>query len=512
MICQCLLQIYKCTREHKLQSYRYVGATELVPLLGQVLKHILRTSKKQKNVLMDLDEVVHLILRVLRVFSKLVPAKSVLVKCLRSPLLGHLATDALKWVTPPDDSMGSFSPNIFWETLGLLKDLTFRSKSNDNEVLLIAEGGVLYRLLTTCCTNAKSINPRLQEWFTAVVWNLALDREICQHLIINASKESAGGRVVQGLLETLMHHSVNGKNSELSTKIKRNASSALGNIVADYRYHGLLLQSTTSANTLALLPTLTKVVEGDSDSVVRRRTMRTIRCLVSSPDPGIKSRVQSENLSESFLSNIIGRNTSLDDENDHDTQIQACQAVIAMSDSINPSGWSQLEIALVQRIETTTVTKLIAVAGQGLAECIKRNCSKEPRSFSEIFWKRLETAVTTDATTHKAISSLYLVLMQSNGRRAEQQGQDYKDVPSFLTIDSTVNAMSSILNKSAPTQGNATETVLQVLAMLVEAPANKKPLAENEELLSSLVNICLVNPGTTKDCAKRLVLELVPEI
>jgi hypothetical protein len=510
LACQCLLQIYKCSHEQKLQSFRYAGATELIPLLSQVLKELLRVATTRKEVLVELDDVIHQILAVLRVFSKLTPAKSILVTRLQSALLGHLANDALVWIQQPHDSTCYFSPNVFWETLGLLKDLTFRSEPHDKTILLCANGGILYHLLSTCCRDMKTINLKLQEWCTAVVWNLALDPATCERLI---SRQASDLSIVHGLLEILMHHSVNGSKADPTTKIKRNAVSALGNFVVDSRFHHVLFQLSTDTNALALLPRLMNLVEGDCDSIVRRRAMRAIRCLVSSPDPGVKLAVRNENLPERFLASIIGRNTSLDDENDHDTQIQACQAVIVLSESMQPADWTQLQDILTRKVESTTDTKLVSTASLVLTECIKSSpCNIGRIGFSDLFWKRLENAVLTDHSTHDNISCFYFMLAQFE-QTVMQKECNTIDNPSILTCASTINAMTSILSAATRNEEKAAQNVLESLRIMMQNISNKKPLAENESLLSGLVNLCLANPRmTTKECAKQLVLQLIPEI
>ena len=505
IICKCLLQIYKCSNERKLESFRCAGATELVPLLSQVLKEILRKAMSKKEALVELDEVLLPILKVFRVFAKLNSAKSLIVNRLKSALMGYLANDALVWIQQPHDSMCYFSPDVFWETLGLLKDLTFRSESHDKDVLLCANAGILYRLLIACCSDIKNVNLKLQEWFTAVVWNLALDSATCEGLL---RQHISDGGIIRGLLEVLMHHSVNDHQSDLTVKIKRNAVSALGNFVADSRYHGAIFQD----NTLALLSRLMTVVEEDGDGAVRRRAMRTIRYLVSSPSPEAQLAVKNENLLQRFLANTIGRNASLDDENEHDAQIQACQAVIVMSDSMNPSDWPQLLGTLSKRIETTTDTKLVLTASLAMGECFKR-MPVIPISFSDLFWKRLETAVMSDRSTHIGVSSLYLVLAQAEKSYARKDENSVSSQSVLSSSTSTLNAMTLILSAPSTVDERAAQNVLKLLEVLVEDAVNKKPLADNEGLLSGLINLCLVNPGKAiKDSAKQLVLQLIPEI
>jgi hypothetical protein len=73
--------------------------------------------------------------------------------------------------------------------------------------------------------------------------------------------------------------------------------------------------------------------------------------------------------------------------------------------------------------------------------------------------------------------------------------------------------MTSILSAATRNEEKAAQNVLESLRIMMQNVSNKKPLAENESLLSGLVNLCLANPRmTTKECAKQLVLQLIPEI
>jgi hypothetical protein len=375
--------------------------------------------------------------------------------------------------------------------------------------MLRADEEALYELLLCCCKDSTGLHPKMQEWFTAVVWNLALDSTTCDKLVVGFGKENKKGSIVEGLLQALMHHSVTGKRSGLYMKIKRNAISALGNIVADARNHAILFHDMNTAGSLALIPRLMNLVQDDTDSVVRRRAMRTIRCLASSKESETRAVVEMENFS-CFLVNVIGRNVSCDDENDHDMQIQACQTVIALRGSFVPEHWTQLETMLIKRIETTTFAKLIAAASQCLAEC-KRNCqsSLSLSSISELFWKRLEIAVSVSSETHEPISNLLLEFAKSEQATTHQS----RGSTSPLATPTVVNSLTLLLSESEPNQERSRNAALEVVLILVENELNKKPLAENEGLLSGLVNLCLMQPGPkNKDAAKRVILDLVPEI
>jgi hypothetical protein len=59
------------------------------------------------------------------------------------------------------------------------------------------------------------------------------------------------------------------------------------------------------------------------------------------------------------------------------------------------------------------------------------------------------------------------------------------------------------------------QNAVDALTILVkDDDRNKKPLAANENLLTALVNVCLMtnNEGPLKNGAKQLVLALVPEL
>jgi hypothetical protein len=76
-----------------------------------------------------------------------------------------------------------------------------------------------------------------------------------------------------------------------------------------------------------------------------------------------------------------------------------------------------------------------------------------------------------------------------------------------------VKTIALILSAPASERENSRNEALDVVLLLAENDANKRPLAESEDLLSGLVNLCLLGPGPKKkQDAKRLILELVPEL
>jgi hypothetical protein len=514
IICKSLLQIYKCSLEHRTESFRHVGVTELIPLLTHIwinfneTKHRSVTNQPMKNC----DEAILQIITVLRVFSKLTSAKSLLIKYLQNQLLGQVLLHILVWIKQPSAPSFYSTTEIYWESLGLIKDLTFRSQSLDKEILLTIENEIMQKVLCYCCTSTESLHPKLQEWFTAVAWNLVLDPVCCEKLIFNSGKENQEWNVVEGLLLVLINQSVKPKSNGLSVKTKRNAISAIGNIVADPKSQSLLFENQKYADALALVPRLMNLVQHDKDSVVRRRAMRTIRCLVSSSNATIKRIIENDNIS-SFLTNVIGQNFAHDDENDYDMQIQACQSAIFLIDSFTPENCSHLLISLVKRIESTKSSKVISVASQCLAECVNRTTwMKYPNDLSDLFWKRFQTAASISSETHESISSLFLELVLAE-RNAENAGQKLSSIPSILTNTAAINTLTSIISEVDSNQEFSRSTALDIVVRLMQNETNKKPLAENERLLSGLVSLCLTEPQhKNKVYAKKIILDLVPEI
>ena len=77
----------------------------------------------------ELDDGIVSIVRLLRVFSKLTPAKSYFIGISEGAFLGKLLVNISVLINEPPT-------NIMWEYLGFVKDLTFRSGIDDKRILL----------------------------------------------------------------------------------------------------------------------------------------------------------------------------------------------------------------------------------------------------------------------------------------------------------------------------------------------------------------------------------------
>lgn len=500
LICECLIHVYSCSSEHRRRSFWGLGE-ELVPLLVRVLMVFLPADLGTKE---EHDALP--VLQILRIYAKLDYAKSFLIRYNCGAWIAQL----VKYILADLEQRSRLiSTKTFTEILGLIKDLSFRSHTTDKELLLQTEGGIFQNLLLSCCELQVDSNLTLLEWFTALIWNLVLDNSVCT-LLLNIKDKSAHP-IVAALLKILSSDVIcTGKQSVLLTKTRRNATSALGNILSDPRNGALLFPSETTAKSFAILPTLMKLVEKDSDSIVRRRAMKTLRCIASSTDPNIQICIAKEQVAV-FLVDTIARNVSQDDDNDKDMQIQACQTVNLLVEAFEDSDWPSLEIAITQRIETTNDTELTIAACECLVECVLRSPWRRGSScFSEMFWKRLETAASVSKETHDCIAKLLLQLIKIERKAGSvaSSGQ-----PSPLTCPNVVNILTALISDSGPNSDETRNIALEVILILVQDDLNRKPLAENEGLLSGLVNLCLLQPDPkTKYLAKQVILDLVPEL
>jgi len=506
LICKCLIQILKCSAANRLTSFWHVSATEVLPLLIQLWEKSAEMKNESNRQSSELDDGIVSIVRLLRVFSKLTPAKSYFIGISEGAFLGKLLVNISVLINEPPT-------NIMWEYLGFVKDLTFRSGIDDKRTLLQSNKGILFNILLFSFGQTNGFQEQFQNWCTAVIWNLVLDPLICQLFLskIIGNKKHVGNIIVEGLLQVLMQHSTTSKNSELSQKIKRNATSALGNIVSDSSNHPILFQDKREDQIFNLILQLLVVAREDSDPVIRRRAMRTVRCLACSM--GVQSRkfVQGKTLSSSLV-DILSQKEMYENQNDHDVLVQACQTVIALKESIGVESLIHIQTALVQRIEYTTDASIIPATIRCLSECISTESNCVSPCFSIKFWNNIERSVSINSKIHAAVSDLLMAIAKLEKRLDLIESRNLSN-PSILTKKPVVNAITTMLSESDTSQEYARNQSLEIVSILMENESNKRPLAENDKLLSGLVALCLLQPGLkTKDSAKNIILQLVPEI
>eukprot|EP00980_Cylindrotheca_fusiformis_P026458 scaffold16189_cov125-Cylindrotheca_fusiformis.AAC.14 len=502
LICECILQLYKCSPEYRTRSFRTIGASELFPLLVQVWRSCLSMLEESHNVQASLRPVV----QIFRVYARLDLAKPFLIHYDQGKWLGQIIRIIELYLKGLSNLV---CLDIVTELTGLIKDVSFRSAESEKEALLFLEGGALRRILFSSCEKSFVLTPKMSEMITAIIWNFVLEKSIRNTLLYQEGRENYS--IVDYLADLLIENveDVEGKQSTTILKLKRNAISAIGNILLDPGNHILVSQSDKVARSHTILQVLFALVEKDSDSIVRRRAMRSIRCLATGGSPQTLVLLGRADII-SFLVITIARNISQDDENDRDTQMQAFQTASAMTTEMRDTDWPRLETALHQRIETTTDPKLILGACRCLADCVVKSPWRRGSScFSDMFWKRLETTASTCEQAHNSIAKLIHELAKLEGRQNVSRQRE----PSCLTCTSVVKTIATLVSAPGGEREASRNEALEAVLILAGSDVNKRPLAESEDLLSGLVNLCLLQPGIgNKEEAKKLILELVPEL
>ena len=87
----------------------------------------------------------------------------------------------------------------------------------------------------------------------------------------------------------------------------------------------------------------------------------------------------------------------------------------------------------------------------------------------------------------------------------------------LVSLPAALEIMAILLSPlaSGPDFDASRSKAVKVLTIIAnEDDRNKKPMADDENLLTALVNVCLMtsNEGPLKDDAKELILALVPEL
>jgi hypothetical protein len=362
IICNCLLRLYQCSPEYRKRSFRSIGASEMFPLLVQVWVACLPACQKS-HLDIEKENLIRQLTQIFRLYAKLDITKAFFIRYDHGKFLGQIISFVALCLEHPGKIA---NPHVVLDLVGLIKDLTFRCGKKEKEEILASESRSLESVLFSFCKEEIVSNPKLSELFTSIIWNFVLERSISRQLLLRQGRKDF--TVIKFLTRIFSCDSFETK-SATAIKIKRNAISAIGNILSDEQNHGLILSDENTDDPLNIMETLIDLVEHDSDSIVRRRAMRTIRCLASSKDQEIRSTIQKQDI-VLFLVNTIARNVSHDDENDRDMQIQAFQTVNIMAGEMRCSDWPRLETAILQRIETTTDTKLIIGACKCLVECV----------------------------------------------------------------------------------------------------------------------------------------------
>lgn len=384
----------------------------------------------------------------------------------------------------------------------LAKNLSFRASDADKNCL--------HRTLNHNLHLKDGVDMAVIESMLAFVWNLAVQRNIGKTLGRSQS------------FWVLMRRAAHIQIDSTSMALHRHSVSILGTVVAgslsdidddtqhrgDTRYDSIALLEGQDW----LVPHMIRLLHTTTDSDLRRRTVRLIRCLASY-DWGRNFIWKHAASAVEFMTVLVQVLQNADDG--RDTRIQACQTIGILLPFASEDDWAFLcpclERILVSMVEDSkTDDKLRLCACRTLHTSLKsspweRGCN----SFSASFLERLHVCLqsnVTDPIFHEGISELLLriVLDATSGK-----GQSLTLVAETTHI---MDIIELLVGAVGPDFQAARRTAVEIVCSLSSCDECKKPMADHQRLLSSLVNFCLVTSGTEKVKVKQVILALVPEL
>ena len=460
------------------------------------------------------------------------------------------------------------------ELLVLMKQLTSnRSAQPDDQRFLYEQPG-LRDCVLDCCHHSSS---SLSETATGILWNWVSTSSSNTTTTPVVSLWMSADLTVWRHLQRLWHRRPDSNNGTTTPTmvVRRHLAAIVGTLLghcccgAETNHNDVAESIRCIREQSWLVPSLLAVLEGfDVDVDYRRRCMRTVRCLASC-EWG-RSFLQSSSSPEQpkKLEEVLLEVLRTDDVAP-DTRTLACQTVTALLPSLAAASSSSkhdsvlmgpfLETALVQIVETagdledqqqqqrsssasTTATladKLVLAASQAL--CTSLRCSPWRRSascFSELFFEQIMLVLQEQidqSLYHVGFSGLLVELMKQEVTAVTHSAMaDDSDTITTTTTKTTtqirdisvrlvfmppvLEILTMLLSPIAHPDFDASrQNAVHVLSVLVnDHPGNKKPMADDEYLLTALVNLCLMyssNEGSPlKDAAKQLILALVPEL
>lgn len=467
LVCSSLKMVYRCSVERRIRSFREIGYTELLPLFVQVLSVTALQSGSQTSAILET-------LLVLRVFSRLDPAKHYLIRVanLWSSLI-HLIwsfeyVGETNWILLAKDAEA-----VQLEVLSIFKDLTFRMSDDDKRIVHDTKGFVPTLVHFGRKTPAGS---RLRESIAAVWWNLALSSTVAYEMTNNGE-----------VLSSLYHLALPGN----TVKTRRNAISAIGNLASIDDNHGSLLTHEAGC----LVQCLTTAAN-DEDVDSRRRAMRTLRCL-SSGDAARELRRR-----EDFCTFLA---TAAQNDLDRDTRAQAleCMAHVASDSDAMNEVQHIISTAIIGTIESSNDPGLTSDACRTLHLCCLSTSELSYASFSASFYAKVSTAASAcaDADTHHHIAKVVSWLSSMD----EFVGK--------TPHSALLHLLASLVSHVGPDFEESRAIAMNAIQVLAKVDGNKRILAEDENLLTALVNFAMsTEEGDKKDVAKELILKLVPEL
>lgn len=372
--------------------------------------------------------------------------------------------------------------------LGFMKDLIFRAEVTEKEYML--NEWLQYVLSSVADEDCA-------EKATACLWNWAVEDDLAEQMAKNEK--------IWPALVTIF------AKPRLSITTQRNALSVLGIMVGicTARFEdGAVRPLPMTSNGGWAVDHLFQVLQDAEDADLRRRAIRTVRCL--------SMRTWGRSILQSHFggpSDLIRRLTQvlLQKREQDDTRVQACLALTNFLPHLHEY-WSQLgpyvEGAVVQVVqEEKGSDKLVMTALQAVTTCLEFSPWKRGEGCVSIdFFQRVADLLQkymSDPSYHKTLALLIWYLVQKRSSNAEQL---------VIAFPVLADLMSTLLTQTTPEFDISREKAIKSIGVMIEDTESKKCFIEHETLLTNLVNVCIVSAGEQKAEAKTLLVSLVSDL
>jgi hypothetical protein len=335
----------------------------------------------------------------------------------------------------------------------------------------------------------------------------------------------------------------------LSDTVLCNIASTVGTIIASLSRKHLndveieeRADRTIFENQTWLIPILLRAFDPErpiADKDYRRRCMRTIRCL-SSCTWGRAFLLQNAP-SSMHLGNVLTQALRSDLVPDNDTRLQACETVTYLLPTIYQDANFQnaiffgpsVEMALIQIIEeinrntelnSETDQKLVLAACRALCVSLRHSpWQRGANCFSHIFLEELFSILQDhpdQPSCHQGFSELMIELLTTSNIAVDDRRQRIPGIASLIASSPPALDLLCMLISATPSADFdiSRQNAIRALSLLAdESDQNKKALADHDNILTALVNVCLLNnanddEGSMKYTAKSLVVSLVSKL
>ena len=249
---------------------------------------------------------------------------------------------------------------------------------------------------------------------------------------------------------------------------------------------------------------LFQMLDDTDDDDLRRRSIRSIRCLSSCAWGRDVLQNHFTKFSE-LLQRLL--RLLLNNQEQDDTRVQVCLAIHHWLPHLHES-WSNvgphLERSIVKTIQNESSSdKILSHAMRVLSSCFEFSPWKRGAGcLSELFFDRIHRMLQKNISDIEIHQQVAYLLWQITNKT------DLNTDPPVLANPVVVDIFALLLSDMEISTAKAVECI----RLAVQNDATKKCIIEHDSLLTDLVNVCIVSSGDLKAEAKALLVSLVSEL